>query len=63
MYVGRAGAIGDIRLDIVFQHASDSNQTIYINRCWNSAGQNGYETGVSTGVVFEIAQSGGGAEY
>lgn len=63
MYVGRAGTIGDVRLDIVFQHASDSNQTIYINRCWNSAGQNGYETGVSTGVVFEIAQAGGGAEY
>lgn len=62
LYVCRAGTIGDVRLDIVAQHASDSNQNLYINRAWNSAGQNSYETGVCTGVVFEIAQAAGGME-
>jgi hypothetical protein len=63
LYVGRAGTVGDVRLDIVMQHSSDSNTNVYINRCWNSGGQNAYETGVSTGVVFEIAQASGGAEF
>lgn len=63
LYVGRAGTVGDVRLDIVMQDAGDSNRNLYINRTWNSGGQNGHETGVCTGVVFEIAQASGGAEF
>jgi hypothetical protein len=33
-----------------------SNQTLYLNRCAGSAGQDGYECAVSTGYIMEIAQ-------
>lgn len=60
MYICRAGQTGNINLDIVAQSSSESNRTLYINRPWNSSGQDSYETGVCTGVVFEIAHTSGG---
>lgn len=60
MYMCRAGQTGNIDFDIVAQHAGESNSNIYINRCWNSSGQDSYETGVCTGVAFEISHTSGG---
>lgn len=62
LYLGRAGTTGNINLDICAMHSGDSNTNIYINRPWNSGGQNDYEVGVCTGVVFEISHEQGGLD-
>lgn len=62
LYLGRAGTTGNINLDIVMMSSSESNINLYINRPWNSGGQNDREIGVSTGVVFEISHEQGGID-
>jgi hypothetical protein len=62
LYMGRAGTTGNINLDIVAMNSADSNYNLYINRTWNSGGQDSYEVGVCTGVVFEISHEQGGIE-
>lgn len=59
MFMCRAGSTGDINLDPVAQAADDGGRTVWINRTYSSGGQDAYEVGVCTGVVFEIAHEGG----
>jgi hypothetical protein len=59
LYICRAGSTGDVNLDIVAQAADDGGRTVWINRTYGSAGQDAYEIGVCTGVVFEIAHESG----
>jgi len=55
LWIGRAGTTGNINLDISPQTSSDSGDTVYINRTYSSGGQDAYEVGVCTGVVFQIS--------
>jgi hypothetical protein len=57
-YVGYAGKIGDIVLTPTWQFTSGSGN-LYINRTFGSAGQDGHEICVSTGVCWEITNQGG----
>lgn len=57
-WMGRAGVKGNVDLDVVANFSS-STGTLYMNRTVNSAGQDGYENGVCTGVAFEITSQGG----
>lgn len=59
LYICRAGSIGSVNLDIVAQAADDGGRTVWINRTYSSGGQDAYEVGVCTGVVFEIAHENG----
>lgn len=59
LYICRAGSVGSVNLDIVAQAADDGGRTVYINRTYGSGGQDDYEVGVCTGVVFEIAHESG----
>jgi len=55
LWIGRAGATGNINLDIAPQHAGDGGTTVFVNRTFGSGGQDGHEVGVCTGVVFQIS--------
>jgi hypothetical protein len=57
--MGRAGATGNVNLDIAAQTSSEGGNTVYINRTYNSAGSDDREVGVCTGVVFEISHEQG----
>jgi len=57
-WIGRSGIVGNVDLDVCF-HYSLSTGTIYLNRTAGSAGADGYETCVSTGVAFELTSQGG----
>jgi hypothetical protein len=59
LWMGRAGATGNVNLDIAAQTSSEGGNTVYINRTYNSAGSDDREVGVCTGVVFEISHEQG----
>lgn len=59
LWMGRAGATGNINLDIAAQSSSEGGTTVYINRTFGSSGQDDHEICVCTGVVFEISHEQG----
>lgn len=55
-YFVPAGSTAYTTLQLSIRQTTNSNATFYLNRSVNSAGAGAYEIGVSTAVIWEIAQ-------
>jgi len=60
-YFGPIGLTGDVTYALHVSNTGGSDsQDFAWNRTWSSAGQNSYENGVSTAVLFEVSNTLGG---
>jgi hypothetical protein len=57
--MGRAGTTGVVNYSLWMGHGGQSSGTYFVNRPVGSTGQDDYETGVCTGIIYEIASNGG----
>lgn len=55
-YFVPAGSTNTTTLQLAVRSSYNTGATFYLNRSTNSAGSNAYEMGVSTAVIWEIAQ-------
>lgn len=56
LYMGRVGAIGRVEYGLwLADGAAATNNTYFVNRTVASTGQDSYEVGVTTGVIYEIS--------
>jgi hypothetical protein len=56
LYIGRAGAVGRLEYGLwMASGGAEVNNLYYVNRTVGSTGQDAYENGVCTGVIYEIS--------
>lgn len=56
MYLGRAGCTGRVEYGVwMAGGGAQQNALYYVNRTVSSTGQDAYEVGVTTGVIYEIS--------
>lgn len=56
LYIIPAGSTTSRNYGLAFVGSNATNRTYYQNRCVSSAGQNSYENGIATGIIYEVKQ-------